>query len=55
MRVYAVRKRRGQWAVCSAGAVTLLFESYEQALEIARTAAAVLIDAPCSCSSCRAE
>jgi len=42
MTVYAVRKRRGQWAVCSAGAVTMLFESYEQALEIARTAAAVL-------------
>jgi len=42
MTVYAVRKRRGQWAVCSAGAVTMLFESYEQALEIARTAAAVM-------------
>jgi hypothetical protein len=33
----------------------MFFESYEQALEIARTAAAVLIDVPRSCSSHRAD
>ena len=42
MTVYAVRKRDGQWAVCSAQSVTMLFESYEEALEIARTAAGVI-------------
>ena len=42
MTVYALRKRNGQWAVCSAQSVTMLFESYEEALEIARTAAGVV-------------
>ncbi len=42
MTVYAVRKRDGQWAVCSAQSVTMLFESYEEALEIARTAAGII-------------
>jgi hypothetical protein len=42
MTVYAVRKRDGQWAVCSAQSVTMLFQSYEEALEIARTAAGVI-------------
>jgi hypothetical protein len=41
MTVYAVRKRDGQWTVWSAQSVTMLFESYEEALEIARTAAGV--------------
>ena len=42
MPLYALRKRNGQWAVCSAQSVTMLFESYEEALEIARTAAGVV-------------
>ena len=42
MTVYAVRKRDGHWTVCSAQSVTMLFESYEEALEIARTAAGVI-------------
>ena len=42
MTVYAVRKRDGHWAVCSAQSVTMVFESYEEALETARTAAGVI-------------
>jgi hypothetical protein len=42
MTVYAVRKRDGQWAVCAAQSVTMVFESYEEALETARTAAGVI-------------
>jgi hypothetical protein len=42
MTVYAVRKRDGQWADCSAQSVTMVFESYEEALETARTAAGVI-------------
>jgi hypothetical protein len=42
MTVYAVRKRDGQWAVCSAQSVTMVFQSYEEALETARTAAGVI-------------
>ena len=42
MMVYAVRKRGGQWTVCSAESATMICESYEEALEIARTAAGVI-------------
>lgn len=42
MTVYAVRKRHGHWAVCSAETAAMLFESYEEALELARTAAAAM-------------
>lgn len=42
MKVYAVRKRAGQWSVCSEGDVVLHFDSYEQAIETARTAIGVL-------------
>jgi len=42
MTVYAVRKRGGQWTVCATHAVVMFFESYEEALEIARTAAGVI-------------
>jgi len=43
MAVYAVRKRDGRWAIYCAQTVSLSFESYEEALEIARTAAAVIV------------
>jgi hypothetical protein len=42
MTVYAVRKRDGQWTVCAAHSVTMLFESYDEALEIAQAAAGVI-------------
>ncbi len=42
MKVYAVRKRSGLWAVCSDEKVVLNFDSYEQAIETARSALGVL-------------
>jgi hypothetical protein len=42
MKLYAVRKRRGQWTVCSDETVVLNFESYDEALGTAQTAAQVL-------------
>ncbi len=42
MKVYAIRKRRGQWAVCSEENVLLQFESYAEAVEVARSAAEVM-------------
>jgi hypothetical protein len=41
-RIYAVRKRSGQWTVWSDQELCLNFESYHEALETARTAAFVL-------------
>ena len=40
--LYAVRKRRGQWTVCSDENVVLQFETYDEAVATARGAAAVL-------------
>ena len=45
-KLYAVRKRRGQWTVWSDEDVYLNFESYDEAIETARTAAIVLTHAP---------
>jgi hypothetical protein len=42
MKVYAVRKRAGLWAVCSDENVVLNFDSYEQAIDTARSALGVL-------------
>jgi hypothetical protein len=42
MKVYAIRKRRGRWAVCCDENVLLQFETYAEAVEIARSAAEVL-------------
>jgi hypothetical protein len=42
MKVYAVRKRRGLWAVCSDENVVLQFESYDEAVGTAQSAADVL-------------
>jgi hypothetical protein len=42
MQVYAIRKRRGQWAVCSEENVLLQFETYDEAVDVARAAADVL-------------
>jgi hypothetical protein len=42
MKLYAIRKRKGRWAVCSDETVILQFDSYDEALGIARSAAGVL-------------
>lgn len=42
MKLYTVRKRSGQWAVCADETVVLRFETYDEAIEIARSAAEVL-------------
>jgi hypothetical protein len=46
MTVYALRKRDGQWMICSAESATMLFETYEEALEVARKAASIVARAP---------
>lgn len=45
-KIYAVRKRCGQWTVCSDEKVCLNFQSYDEAIETARTAAIVLSHRP---------
>ena len=40
--LYAVRKRRGQWIVCSDEHVVLQFETYDEAISTARGAVEVL-------------
>ena len=45
-KIYAVRKRRGQWTVWSDEDVYLNFESYDEAIETAQTAAIVLSHGP---------
>ena len=42
MKLYTVRKRSGQWAVCADQTVVLRFETYDEAIEIARSAAEVI-------------
>jgi hypothetical protein len=42
MMIYAIRKRRGQWSVCSDENVLLHFESYDEAIETVRSAVGVL-------------
>ena len=42
MKLYAVRKRGGQWAVCADETVVLRFETYDEAIETARGAAEVI-------------
>ena len=42
MKLYTVKKQSGQWAVCSDQTVVLRFETYREAIEIARSAAEVL-------------
>ena len=44
--LYAVRKRRGQWTVCSDENVVLQFETYDEAVATARGAVAVLASHP---------
>src|SRR4051812_10717962 len=39
---FAVRKRRGQWTICSDENVLLNFNSYDEAIETARSAVGVL-------------
>ncbi len=40
--LYAVRKRRGRWTVCSDDNVVLQFETYDEAVATVRGAVAVL-------------
>ena len=40
--LYAVRKRRGQWTVCSDEHVVLQFETYDEAIATVRGAVTVL-------------
>jgi hypothetical protein len=40
--IYTIRKRRGQWSVCSDESVLLHFESYDEAIETVRGAVGVL-------------
>ena len=59
-KIYAVRKRCGQWSVWSDEDMCLNFQSYDEAIETARTAALVLSHdpgetqeergRPCSCN-----
>jgi hypothetical protein len=42
MTLYAIRKRAGQWWVFYSGTLTIGFETYNEALEVALAAAAVL-------------
>ena len=44
MNIYAVRKRRGQWTICADENVLLNFETYDEAIETARSAIEVLSD-----------
>lgn len=43
MKLYTIRKQCGQWAVFSHEAIVLRFETYDEAIEIARGAAEVLL------------
>ena len=45
-QMYAVRKRRGQWTVWTKEDVCLNFQSYDEAIATARTAAIVLSHEP---------
>jgi hypothetical protein len=42
MKLYTIRKRRGQWAVCSDENVVLRFDSYDEAIGTVRSAVQVL-------------
>jgi hypothetical protein len=46
MTLYAIRKRRGEWTVCSYEEVVLKFENYDEALLTARGAVEVLTSLP---------
>jgi hypothetical protein len=43
MKLYAVRKRRGQWSVTADEKVFLEFDSYDEAIRAAQSAADVLL------------
>jgi hypothetical protein len=45
MSMYAVRKRRGAWTICDDQKLLMLLDNYEEALEVAQTAAAGMIEA----------
>jgi hypothetical protein len=41
---YAIRKRRGKWTVCTEENILLDFQSYDEAVETARSATKVLAE-----------
>ena len=43
MSIYALRKREGSWTVCLDDDTVMKFDSYGEALDVATTAAEVLI------------
>lgn len=45
-RTYTVMKRNGRWGICASGAPFFECDSYHEALEISRVAAAVLAPKP---------
>jgi hypothetical protein len=42
MKTYAVVKHEDKWGICISGSYTLIFDSYEDALDTAMTAAETL-------------
>jgi hypothetical protein len=42
--MYSVRRKQGEWTICFDDNVVMRFSSYEEALAIAKAAAAVLIE-----------
>jgi hypothetical protein len=43
MSIYTVKKHRGAWAVCSGGDAVMLFDSYEEAVDLAQTAVRIMV------------
>lgn len=48
MTKYVVRKHKGHWTICSDGQVIIQFEHYDEALDIARTAARIVRTRRCA-------
>ena len=44
MSMYAVRKRQGAWTICDDQKLLMLLDSYEEAIEVAQTAAVIMIE-----------
>ena len=53
MKLYAVRKRRGQWSVSSDKTIVLNFNSYHEAIGTAQTAAVVMLHQVIRTLECR--
>lgn len=44
MSIYVVKKRRGTWVICSDEDAVMLFDSYEEAVDLAQTAVRIMAD-----------